>query len=279
MGSFAVIGHPIGHSMSPYIHSELFKLSGIDSDYSTMDVAPEALNEQFEKTLKALNGFNVTIPHKRAILHLLDSVSEEASLYGAVNCVACGSSTRGYNTDAFGFKEALAMRDISLSGSVLLLGSGGAARTVAYEAALAGCEVTVAARSDSGLKLAKEIFDKIGKQVNTTSYEAINGGYDLVVNATPVGMYPNINASPIKKEQLSGCKALFDAIYNPQETLLVKYAKQNGMAVAEGMAMLVMQAVKAHEIWYGASFSNADVELVIAGAYNEMSRIFGGEHE
>ncbi len=280
MRSYALIGHPIGHSMSPYIHSRLFELSNRNDEYSTLDIMHDKLSSSFHAELIKLGGFNITIPYKTAIIPLIDVLSEEAALYGAVNCVACGDRIRGYNTDAYGFKAALAMRSIPLSGKVLLLGSGGAARTVAYEAALAGCEVTIAARSQSGAMLKDEIKNKIGKEVFVAAYEDIHGGYDLVVNATPVGMYPNTDASPLLCEQLYDCKALFDAVYNPRETLLVKYAKENGMAVAEGMAMLVMQAVKAHEIWYGASFSNEQIEAVIDGAYSEMERIFGGNsHE
>ncbi len=276
MGYYAVIGHPIGHSMSPYIHARLFEISGISSHYSTVDVSPDELNDRYNTELKNLDGFNVTIPHKAAIIPLLDELSAEARLYGAVNCVACGDKICGYNTDAYGFKAALQMRGIPLAGKVLLLGSGGAARTVAYEAALKGCEVTIAARSKSGAQLAAEIEDKTGKTVSVTTFDAVKGGYDLVVNATPVGMYPQIDATPLKPEQLSCCRALFDAIYNPRETMLVNYARQQGMVIADGMAMLVMQAARAHEIWYGASFSAEQIEDVIIGANAEMERIFGG---
>lgn len=280
MDTFAVIGHPILHSMSPYIHSRLFAISGKESVYTALDIAPESLAEQFSTALSKLNGFNVTIPHKTAIIPLLDNLSEDARLYGAVNCVRCGKSRDGYNTDAYGFKAAIGMRGIPLSGKVLLLGSGGAARTVAYEAALAGCEVTIAARSNSGAALANEIKNKTGRQVYITTYDRIEGGYDLVVNATPVGMYPKTDASPLTREQLSGCTALFDAVYNPRRTQLMQYAEEQHMTVAEGMAMLVMQAVRAHEIWYGGTFTKAQAEDVIIGANAEMERIFGGErHE
>ncbi len=276
MGKFAVIGHPIGHSMSPYIHSRLFEISGVNAEYTMMDIAPQSLSDKFSSDLTMLNGFNVTIPHKTAIIPLLDNLSDEARLYGAVNCVRLGDSADGFNTDAYGFKAAIAMRGIPLEGKVLLLGSGGAARTVAYEAALSDCEVTIAARSNSGTQLANEIKHKTGKDIQTTDYANIYGEYDLVVNATPVGMYPDIDSSPLNKEQLCGCRSLFDAIYNPRETLLVKYAHECGMTVAEGMAMLVMQAAKAHEIWYGGSFTSEQIENVIRGANTEMERIFGG---
>ncbi len=279
MLNYAVIGHPIGHSMSPYVQSYLFSISGVKASYTTIDIAPESLGAELELQLSKLNGFNITIPHKTSIIPLLDKISEEAALYGAVNCV-CNSngSLIGHNTDAYGFKQALKMSDISLSGKVLLLGSGGAARTVAYEAALAGCELTVAARSLNGQRLANEIAEKIGKMVNVISFDQIKGGYDLVVNATPVGMHPNVNAAPISIKQLDGCKALFDAVYNPRRTLLVKYAQQLGMAVAEGTAMLVMQAVKAQQIWYGASFTEQQLQQVIDGVNAEIERAFGGIH-
>lgn len=278
--SFAVIGHPIGHTMSPYIHRRLFEYSNKSADYITLDIAPENLAKEFGSTLRNLSGFNITIPHKQAVISLLDRLDDTARLYGAVNCVRCGKFTEGFNTDAFGFKAAIASRGIPLAGKVLLLGSGGAARTVAYEAALADCELTVAARSESGAVLAEEILKKTGKQVYITSYNDIDGGYDLVVNATPVGMYPKAGASPLRDDQLNGCKALFDAVYNPRETELIKQARRHGMKIAEGMAMLVWQAIRAHEIWYGAHFTNEQADDIINGANIEMQRIFGGRaHE
>ena len=272
MLSFAVIGHPIGHTMSPFIHNRLFELSGKQVDYKTFDIHPDSLCKQYDSTLSKLNGFNITIPHKQAVIPMLKSLDDSAKLYGAVNCV--DAAQIGYNTDAFGFCSALDKSGIALAGRVLILGSGGAARTMAFEAVVAGCEVTVAARGESGQQLKSEIEQKLGKAIRVIPFDKVEGGYDLVVNATPVGMYPNTQASPLEFNQLDGCKALFDAVYNPRDTLLIQYARQHGMAVAEGMAMLVWQAVRAHEIWYGAEFNDEDISRLIDDANAEMTRIF-----
>ncbi|MBQ2704496.1 MAG: shikimate dehydrogenase [Clostridia bacterium] len=273
--NFAVIGHPIGHTMSPYIHNRLFELSGKTVTYYKYDINPDNLAEQYDKILKKLDGFNVTIPHKQAIIPLLKGLDESAFFYGAVNCV--DKNGIGYNTDAFGFCTAINKKGISLEGKVLLLGSGGAARTIAFEAIKAGCELTVAARGISGLTLKNEIAEKLGKQIKVIPFNEVCGGYDLVVNATPVGMYPNTDVSPLSDGQLCGCKALFDAIYNPRKTLLMKFAEDCNMKIAEGMAMLVWQAVRAHEIWYGAKFDDKDIDRLIDDANNEMAVLFGGQ--
>ena len=106
--NFAVIGHPIGHTMSPFIHKKLFEMQGKNVEYSVFDISPECLNEQFSSTLKLLNGFNVTIPHKETIIPLIDEVDESALKYSAVNCVLCrDGKTYGCSTDAFGFTKAL----------------------------------------------------------------------------------------------------------------------------------------------------------------------------
>ncbi len=272
---FAVIGHPIGHTMSPFIHNRLFELSGKTVTYYKYDIDPVDLAEQYRLTLNNLDGFNITIPHKQAIIPLLKNLDESAKIYGAVNCV--DKNGIGYNTDAFGFCTAINKKGIYLEGKVLLLGSGGAARTVAYEAVKAGGDLTVAARGISGFTLKDEIAEKLGKQIKVITFDEVNGGYDLVVNATPVGMYPNTNASPLSEGQLCGCKALFDAIYNPRKTRLIEFAEGHNMKIAEGMAMLVWQAVKAHEIWYGATFNDDDINRLIDDANNEMTVLFGGQ--
>jgi len=273
--TFAVIGHPIGHTMSPFIHNRLFELSGKQATYYKYDIHPDGLAEQYNKTLKKLDGFNITIPHKQAIIPLLKGLDESARFYGAVNCV--DKAGVGYNTDAFGFCTAISKRGISLEGKVLLLGSGGAARTVAFEAVKAGCDLTVAARGVSGITLKAEITDKLGKQIQVIPFDEVKGGYDLVVNATPVGMYPNTDASPLSENQLEGCKALFDAVYNPRKTKLMEFAESRNMNIAEGMAMLVWQAVKAHEIWYSANFNDNDIDRLIDDANTEMATLFGGK--
>ena len=269
---FAVIGHPVGHSMSDFIHTQLFELSGLDADYVRLDVSPDALKAEYERTLSALDGFNVTIPHKQSIIPMLSSLDGCAAAFGAVNCVKReedGAHT-GFNTDGCGFTSALEAAGMRLDGSVLVLGCGGAARTVAAEAVKAGGRVTVASRSEKGAALAAEL----GHGAKAVALTDVRGGYDLVVNATPVGMWPNTDASPLKKDQLEGCKALFDLIYNPEETLIMRYAREHGIPAEGGMSMLVRQAVRSHEIWYSAQFDEADIARLIADSHAEMVRRF-----
>ncbi len=274
---FAVIGHPIGHTMSPFIHKSLFALQGKAVEYSVFDISPDELEMQMSGVLAKLNGFNITIPHKEAIIPFIDEIDGSAEKYSAVNCVLRkNGKTFGCSTDAFGFTEALAAGGVGLWGKVLVLGSGGAARTLAREAADRGCEVTIAVR-ESGLEKAEDLkkwLENAGGKASVCTLREVSGEFDLCINATPVGMYPNTDAMPITEAQLKGCKAVFDAVYNPEKTLLLKTAESMNIKTVGGMAMLVWQAVKAHEFWYGARFETADIEKIITAANREMERIF-----
>ena len=138
---FAVIGHPIGHTMSPFIHAELFRLNRIDADYSVVDIAPETLDTEIPRLLRELDGFNVTIPYKSAVIPFLDSMEGVAKEYGSVNTVR-SSDRSGRTTDPVGFVRALGAAGIELKGRVAVLGAGGVCRVFAGEAARAGCDVT-----------------------------------------------------------------------------------------------------------------------------------------
>ena len=274
---FAVIGHPIGHTMSPFIHKSLFAINGIEVEYQPLDIAPEKLSDEIGGVLAPLTGFNVTIPHKEKIIPLLDHINDSAKKYNAVNCVKNDNGKLyGCSTDAFGFTEALKANGVPLSGNVLILGSGGAARTLAREASDSGCCLTIAVR-EADLEKAAELkswLEESGGKVNVIRLEEISGEYDLCINATPVGMYPNTGVMAITKEQLSRCRAVFDAVYNPRRTKLIETAEKLGIKAVGGMAMLVWQAVKAHEFWYGAAFETKEIEKIIEAANREMERIF-----
>ena len=263
--------------MSPFIHEKLFAIHGVNAVYEKRELPPQELAEELP-ALRGLSGFNLTIPHKRAILPLLDQIDGKALLYGAVNTVKCGEHLVGYNTDCVGFLRALEDAKIPLAGKILLCGAGGAAHMMAFEAALAGCSLTIAARP-SGLaraeKLAQEIRQKLpGAFVCVCTYEALEGDFDLLLNATPVGMYPHSDAMPVGKKTVRRCKAVFDAIYNPRETMLLCTARQNGAQCAYGMPMLVWQAAAAQEIWSGHPFTAAQIAPVIEQANWEMERVF-----
>ena len=279
---YSVIGHPIGHTMSPFIHQRLFEINEIGAEYSKLDIAPEKLDTEFG-TLRRLNGFNVTIPHKQAIISLLDELDGSAELCGAVNTVSVGEKVIGYNTDKYGFTAALSRAGIDLSGNILICGIGGASRAVAFAAAEKGCKITFGIRKgseDKARTLCAEIGARFGEiETKIISYDEIDGEYDLAVNATPVGMYPNTEKSVLSEEQICRCKAVYDLIYNPEETEFLRMARKNGIKCDGGMSMLVLQAAKAHEIWYGAKFDGKQIGLIIEDASNELKVIFKGGDE
>ena len=274
---FAVIGFPLTHTMSPYIHKELFSLSGISANYKAIEISPDELSEKTE-LLKSLDGFNVTIPFKQEIMPLINELAPSAKLYGAVNTVLVeNNKTTGYSTDADGFYGSLLRGKAPLSGSALICGCGGAARTLAILLAEKGYFVTLGVRNTASQKAAEisaEIMRLFGKKTEILSLKQIHTPFDLIINCTPLGMYPNTEASVLEIEQIKGAKFVFDTVYNPKETLLIKYAKEQGIPCGGGMAMLVLQAVKAHEIWYGATFKEDDINALIEKADLEMGRIF-----
>lgn len=274
---YAVIGHPIGHTMSPFIHKRLFELSGIDADYSVMDIATKDIKNNIAE-LNKLDGYNITIPNKQAIIHYLDRLNRKAKLHGSVNTVKNGEFSEGFTTDADGFLDALKMADATLEGNVVILGVGGAARTIAYELVSKGVSPTVAVRHSDLVRassLAGEIRQDIPNvEINTCLIDRLNKPVDLLINATPVGMYPKIDAIPVSEELLKNCSTVFDIVYNPSETKLMKIAKENGSKVIGGLMMLVLQAVKAHEIWDGSVYSKEDILKLCEDTKNKMLEVF-----
>ena len=272
---YAVIGHPIAHTMSPFIHKRLFELSGIDADYGVIGIAPENLNEQYNSVLKKLDGYNITIPHKQNIIPLLDNIDSKAGLYGSVNTVLNREgNSRGFTTDPDGFLKALEYAGIPLSGRVVILGCGGAARTMAYEAALAGANLEFAVREQS-LHKAQKLVDEIKTKlkIRCARYYAVDeleGDITTLINATPVGMTPAIDFQPVSDKQLLRCENVFDAVYNPLKTKLIKKAEANGANAEGGMSMLVWQAVASHKHWDGSSYDPKDIEQLCADAYEEL---------
>ena len=274
---FAVIGHPIGHTMSPFIHERLFELAGINAEYGVIDIAPEVLSEEYERTLRNLDGYNITIPHKQSIIPLIDELDSKAELYGSVNTVLNKDGrAKGFTTDPDGFLQALGYANIPLSGRVVILGCGGAARTMAYEAALAGAELEFAVREQS-VEKAQRLAEEIKTALNTNDIKCVDvknlsGEIKTLINATPVGMFPNTECQPVSDSQLRSCENVFDAIYNPLQTTLIRKAKSNGSRAEGGMSMLVWQAVVAHKHWDGSTYDAEDVEKLCADAYEELKK-------
>lgn len=277
---FAVIGHPIGHTMSPFIHKRLFELAGLEGEYTVTDVAPQELPVKI-KDLNQLAGYNITIPNKQEIIPFLDKLDKKAELYGSVNTVRNGKSREGFTTDPDGFLKALKAENIPLAGQVCIFGCGGVARTIIYEAALAGCDITIAVRPDDiemRDSLAAQVAEKIeGARVSTcliSELEQSDLCPDLLVNATPVGMYPNVDAMPVSEAVVARSKNVFDVIYNPMETKLLKTAAAHGIKALGGMSMLVWQAVVSHEIWDGTVYNTEDINQLIIDSAEEMQKNF-----
>lgn len=272
---YAVIGHPIGHTMSPFIHKRLFELSQIDAEYGVIDIAPENLAYEYENTLKKLDGYNITIPHKQAIIPFLDLTDHKAHLYGSVNTVAnIGGVSAGHTTDPDGFLKALAYASIPLKDRVVILGCGGVARTMAFEILLKGCDLEFAVRKEDTAmceKLIAEIKNTFkNSKISYCTLEELQGDITTLINATPVGMSPNSDAQPVSDLVISKCANVFDAIYNPLETTLIKKAKANGSNAEGGMSMLVWQAVVSHYHWDKSTYDRQDIEKLCIDASKEL---------
>ena len=274
---YAVIGHPIGHTMSPFIHKRLFEMKGIQADYSVYDIAPQDLKHKMQD-LKKLDGFNITIPHKQAVIPFLDTLSSRASLYQSVNTVKNSGELQGFTTDPLGFLSALRHAGIPLKGRVVILGAGGAARTMAYEAVMAGCSVVIAVRRQTLLHAASLSgsirCDVHSGDTETCRIDCLSGHIDLLVNATPVGMYPHANELPVSRRVLENTDYVFDAVYNPLETKLLKTAEECGCRVLGGLSMLVWQAAEAHKIWDGSQYTDDEINALCSETEQELRRLF-----
>lgn len=278
MNKFALTGHPLGHSMSPLIHDRLFALSGFEAEpYKLIDIAPEDIPSS-RPVFEEYMGMNVTIPHKQAVIPLMDELGESARRYNSVNCIKNDSGRLiGYNTDCDGFLRSVEL--LPISENVVILGCGGVGRMMAIETALHGGSITLAVIPQdvkTAQLLMAEIMEKCsGASVKIADISTLDGSFDLLVNATPVGMFPKTEACAVSDKVIENCLSFFDAVYNPTETLLMKKARAMGKTAVGGASMLVYQAVKAHEIWYGGTFSSEDISKIILeveSAVNEMNK-------
>ena len=258
-GLLALIGQPVGHSLSPRMHNASFAADGLDFVYVCLDVDPGDLPAAVRgmAALK-LRGFNITMPHKRAMVGLVDELDEGARLSGAVNTVVIeGSRLHGYNTDGGGMVEACAEAGIEVSGRrVLLLGAGGAAASIA--AALGGEGAGELRLVNRSVGPAEELSEKLGaagvRQTRVYPAGAIDeaaGDADVIVNATPLGMRDG-DPLPVPEEYLREGRAVCDAVYRPgKATPLVRRAREAGARVVAGERMLLYQGVLAQRLWTG----------------------------
>ena len=236
MKHFALIGYPLGHSLSASYFGEKFAREGIDAEYSPLPI------ENVEEVLphcEHLSGFNVTIPHKQAIMPFLAAISEEAQAIGAVNCVkVTPEGLIGYNTDVVGIRKSL--EGVTLEGAkALVLGTGGASKAVQYVLREGGAEVEVVSRSKGSADLAYEELS-----------EELIADTDIIVNTTPLGMFPNVDSVPtLPYSALSAKHTLFDCVYNPRQTKFLQLGAERGARTIDGLTMFYAQAEESWHIW------------------------------
>ena len=256
---YGLVGHPLEHTASPAMHNAAFRALGLNAVYLAFDIEPMVFEDAI-KGLKALKvgGFNVTIPYKERIIPLLTHVDSSAAKVGAVNTVKLDDSLlKGYNTDVIGFLAPLLELDLKLDEiTALILGAGGAAKACVRALLDAGCrEIIVLNRSlERALNLFKQHNNtnilKVGPLNEESLKEALSRAR-LVVNTTPVGMYPNVDESIIPKVLLRSDLIVYDLVYRPVETRLIKEAKEAGATTISGYKMLLEQAAESFRIWTG----------------------------
>ncbi|MGE5405180.1 MAG: shikimate dehydrogenase [Candidatus Saccharibacteria bacterium] len=257
---FGVIGYPLGHSLSPLMHNEAFHELAINALYLAWAVSPENLPKVVDaaKTLN-VRGFNVTIPFKEKIISYLDGISDEAAACGAVNTVKITNGQAwGYNTDGPGFLASLQEREVQIGGMALVLGAGGAARAIGYELAKAGYETAfVDIVPEKAATLATDIKRLTGSPAagvvwNSSELTAVTERAALIVNASPVGMYPNVqNMPPLDLNGLTPGAVVCDIVYNPIKTRLLLEAEALGIKTVEGLGMFINQGAIAFKIFTG----------------------------
>jgi shikimate dehydrogenase len=266
---YALLGETLKHTMSPPIHKALFELRGRDFEYEIVEVTPDELAGK-AAYLNSLAGYNITIPHKMGIIEHIDRLDETAKRYNSVNCVDNKDGVlTGYNTDCVGFLETIRAMKVHLDRKVLLIGCGGVGRMMAIEAALAGADLNIAVL-ESDIPLAEKAAAEIREMKPDAAISIIDirkigatAHFDVLLNATPVGMYPKVDGCPVPDEIIAASDSVFDVIYNPGETQLLKKAKAMGKKCSGGMAMLVWQAVTAHRIWDGYEYIAEEVRGII----------------
>lgn len=246
---YGLLGEKLSHSVSPEIHDKIMESVNIKGSYSLYEVDKASVGRAVEAfRLLGYKGVNVTIPYKVDVMEFLDEISEEASKIGAVNTIAFRDGKAiGFNTDYYGFGMLLKTKNVDVRGKkIVILGNGGAAKSVIqYFKDNGSSEIII-----SDLK-----EDKENGVISFEQAKTIEEGY-MVVNCTPVGMYPHIDNSLVEGGFLKGFQVAVDLIYNPIETKFLKLSRESGLITLNGLYMLVGQAVKAQEIWNRVELKN-----------------------
>ena len=258
-----LIGYPLGHSLSPVIHTAALQSCGVEGDYSLFPIHPDdkaGLKELLERVRNSnITGLNVTIPHKQNVIEFLDELTPTAQAVGAVNTIyRTDNKLIGENTDAPGFLSDLKRfltAETQRQGvfNALVLGAGGSARAVVYALLQARWNVTIAARRMDQAQQLSNSFKNYQLRITDMVFSNIDvSKISLIVNTTPVGMTPNTDQSPWPEHiSFSPEAAIYDLVYNPQDTTLVRNARLQGRPATTGLGMLIEQAGLAFEIWTG----------------------------
>ena len=244
MRHFGIIGFPLLHSFSAKYFNEKFATEKIDAEYSLKPLPPSPEGKEIRigdehllnELLDSLDGMNVTMPYKQAVIPYLDRLDETAESVGAVNVV---HQRVGYNTDCIGFMESLKPLLREYDRKALVLGTGGASKAACYGLKKLGVTPTLVSRTPKEGMLS---YDELN--------EEIMAGHTVIVNCTPLGMLPDVNSCPpIPYELITPRHLLFDCVYNPEETLFLQKGKAQGATIQNGIGMLLGQAKAAWEIW------------------------------
>lgn len=263
----AVIGYPISHSLSPFMHNKAISIIDANALYLMFDIHPANLEKSIKSFLTlGFTGLNVTIPHKEAILSYLTNVSEEAAIIGAVNTVHIQDGKLfGYNTDIYGVIKSLEpYKDDIKDQEVTIVGAGGAARCVIYTIIrhFHPKKINLINRNDAKADFLKDYFTKKMNYQNIDTFQLappdiidVLANSKLIVNTTPIGMYPNVDDSfTAIDDSFNSNQIVFDVIYTPFETKLMKLASSKGATTIGGLDMFIEQAAKSFEIWLNKEF-------------------------
>jgi shikimate dehydrogenase len=277
-----LIGHPIKHTYSPFIHNVAFDIKKLDYLYLPFDVPAANLGNAVKGMIAlGIKGFNVTIPHKVNIMQLLNNVSDEAAGVGAVNTVVNDlGRLSGYNTDVYGVLKSLDKFKSSLADAeVTVVGAGGSARAVVYTLIkyFKPAGINLVNRTEQRAEAIKKYFSEKMKFDSIKCFELFPQNLidvfqksKLIVNATPVGMYPETDDTVISLEKsFNKNQIVFDLVYNPSKTRLLSLASKQGAQIINGTELLVNQASKSFELWTGETMPVPEiirsVELMIEG--------------
>jgi len=274
----AIIGDPVEHSLSPVMHNAAFKELKLNLVYVAFTVTRNELKEAISGArILGFRGLNVTMPHKNAVMKYLDETDSTAKSIGAVNTILNDKGRLvGFNTDGIGAMRALKENGVSPEGKkLLLLGAGGAGKAIAFQAAQEVAELVVLNRTSEKAEMLAEVLRKeFGKKVRGGSFssellkEEMKDA-DILVNATSVGMHPDVNRSLVPRTLLRPDLSVMDIVYSPLETKLVMDAKAVGARVVSGLEMLVYQGAVSFEIWTNQP---APVEVMKEAALNKLKK-------